>query len=138
MLNVSKPSANRLDLDLTGKIDADAMRAGLETLLAQSEGMSGGTMLYRIADFEMPTPGALVVELQLMPKLFSLIGRFSKCAVLCDTGWIRSAAEIEGALFPGLEIKSFTLSGAAAAEAWLGGGEPGDAGDDAEDENFPV
>ena len=132
MLTVTKPGPNRLDIDLSGQLDADAMREGLETLLAQSDGISNGTMLYRIRDFEMPTPGALAVEFAQMPRLFGLIGRFDKCAVLSDIGWLRKAAEIEGALFPGLEIKAFPLNDSTAAEAWLGR-----SGADA-DENFPV
>ncbi|MEP3049869.1 MAG: STAS/SEC14 domain-containing protein [Erythrobacter sp.] len=39
--------------------------------------------------------------------------------MLSDAGWIRTAAEIEGALFPGMDIKSFELSEGEAAEQWL-------------------
>ena len=38
---------------------------------------------------------------------------------MSDTGWIKKAAEIEGALIPGLVIKSFDLDAEDAAEAWL-------------------
>ena len=49
--------------------------------------------------------------------LFKLVGRFPKCAVLCDAGWIRIVAELEGKIIPGLEIKSFRAEDRAAAEA---------------------
>lgn len=136
MLSVSKPSDNRLDIELSGALGTDAMRVFLEDLLEKSEGMSHGKMLYRISDFEMPSIGAIAVELQQMPKLFSLLGKIEKCAVLCDTSWIRTAAEIEGAVIPSLEIKSFPLSGKQAAEDWLDGRSEGTSSE--EEENFPV
>jgi len=110
MLSVSKPSANRVDIELTGALDAEAMRSALDQLIEKSEGITQGKMLYKIFDFEMPTLGAMAVELYRMPKLFRLISKFDKCAVLSDTAWIRSAAEIEGAVFRSLEIRSFALT----------------------------
>ena len=111
------------------------MRSALDHLIEKSEGITNGRMLYKILDFEMPTLGAMAVEFQKMPKLFSLIGRFDKCAVISDTAWIRTAAEIEGAVIPSLEIKSFPLSAKKAAEDWL---DELVEGESDEEENFPV
>lgn len=119
MLKVTKPAPNRVDIVLEGSLDSDAMRAGLAQLIEASEDIKNGVMLYKIPEFSMPTLGALGVELKTLPKLFGLLGKFDKCAFLSDSGWLRTAAEIEGALFPGIEIKSFTLTDEAGAEAWL-------------------
>lgn len=119
MLKVSKPSPNRVDIALSGALDADMMATGLDDLIAKSEGVSEGRMLYTITELQMPTLGSLGVEFTRLPKLFKLLGRFDKCAVLTDTGWLRKAAEIEGALFPGLDIRAFGLDDREAAEAWL-------------------
>ncbi len=78
-------------------------------------------MLYRVTQLSMPTPGAIMVELRRLPQLFSMIGRFKKCAVVSDKSWIRTAGELEGLLIPGLEIKSFELEHFDAAEDWLAG-----------------
>ena len=121
MLKITQPSANRVDIELQGQIDADAMRAALDDLIAKSRGVSNGRMLYRITDFSLPTLGAIGVEFSRLPKLFGLLGKFDKCAVLSDESWIRKAAEVEGAVFPGIDIKSFKLSDTADAEAWLEG-----------------
>lgn len=110
LLNVSKTAPNRLDILLSGSLDADSMRDGLDALIAQAQDVTAGRMLYTILDFSMPTLGAVRVEIGRIPKLFGVISRFEKCAVLSDQGWLRKAAEIEGALFPGLEIKSFTTT----------------------------
>lgn len=137
MLKISKPSADRLDLELSGALDAEAMQAGLDDLIEQSMDITHGKMLYKVLDFEMPTIGALAVELSQMPELFGLISKFDKCAVLSDVAWIRTAAEIEGAVIPSFEIKSFSLSATAAAERWLDGQMEEDDAEEA-DENFPV
>lgn len=135
MLKITKQSSNRLDIEASGVLSADAMREGLDALIEKSEGITNGKMLYTIPDFEIPTLGALAVEFQHMPKLFQLIGNFDKCAVLSDTTWVRAAAEIEGAVIPGLEIKSFALSASEYAEKWLSDKY---ASQDSEEENFPV
>ena len=85
MLNVSKPKANRLNVALYGALDSDEMRTALDAFSQESDGISNGRILYTISDFEMPTLGAMAVDLYRMPKLLGLIGKFDKCAVLCDT-----------------------------------------------------
>jgi hypothetical protein len=122
MLKITKPSANRVDIELSGTLDAETMRVALDDLIAKSEGIAKGRMLYTVTDFSLPTLGALGVELQRLPKLFALLGKFERCAVLSDAAWLRTAAEIEGAVIPGIAIKSFELDEAAAAEAWLAAG----------------
>ena len=59
-----------------------------------------------------------------------------KCAVLLGAAWIRTASEIEGAVTPSLEVKSFPLSARPAAENGLE--DRYEQKDSADDENFPV
>lgn len=119
MLKITKSSPTRVDIELNGQLDADTMRAALDELIEKSQDVEDGQMLYRITDFAVPTLGAMGVEFSRLPKLFGLLGKFDKCAVLSDAGWIRKAAEIEGAVFPGIAIKSFDLSESDAAAEWL-------------------
>lgn len=119
MFEITPNGPNRLDLTLSGKLDKEQMAAALDDMLAKSDGIVQGKMLYRIVDFHLPSLGAIGVELVRMPKLLKLIGKFEKAAVLADKGWIKKASEIEGALIPGLEIKAFNLEEEDAAEAWL-------------------
>ena len=120
MFTVTKPAQNRVDIRLKGSIDSDIMRDALDDLIAKSEGVTNGRMLYTITDFEMPTLGAIGVEFARLPRLFGLLGKFDRCAVIADAGWLRKAAEIEGAIIPGIEIRSFEPMDIAAAEVWLG------------------
>jgi hypothetical protein len=119
MLKITKQSAGRVDIELSGTLDADSMRTALDELIERSEDVSNGRMLYKISNFSLPTLGAIGVEMTRLPKLFGLLGKFDKCAVLCDTSWLRKAAVVEGALFPGIDIKSFELDEVDAAEVWL-------------------
>ena len=125
MFTVHKPETNRVDIRVHGRIDAEQMREGLDALVAAAEGVQDGTMLYTIDAFEMPSAGALQVEFGQLPRLFGLIGRFRRCAVLSDAAWIRSVAEVEGAVIPGLEILGFAHDAREEAVAWLEGRGPG-------------
>jgi SpoIIAA-like len=119
MLTVTKPAPNRVNIEFSGALDAETMRVALDDLIAKSEDVTNGRMLYTITNFSMPSLGAIGIELQRLPKLFGLLGKFDRCAVLSDESWLRAAAELEGVLFPGIEIKSFELQEAKDAEAWL-------------------
>ncbi|QZD96398.1 STAS/SEC14 domain-containing protein [Qipengyuania gelatinilytica] len=119
MLTITKPAADRIDIVLDGKVDADIMRKALDDLIEKSEGMTGGKMFYRITNFELPSLGAIGVEFSRLPKLFRMLGAFDKCAVLTDSDWLKKAAELEGALIPGMDIKSFDYDAVDVAEAWL-------------------
>jgi len=119
MLTITKPATNRVDIEFSGQIDSETMRNGLDDLIEKCADIENGLMLYRIHEAALPTLGALGVELAHLPKLFGLLGKIDRCAVLSDASWIRTAAEIEGAIFPGIDIKAFSLDEEDAAEAWL-------------------
>lgn len=119
MLTVRKTTRNRIDLTLDGKLDDAEMMAGLEALIASLVDVENGVMMYRIRNFTMPSFGALTAELMSLPSIWRMLRRIDRCAVISDTGWIRLAAEIEGAVIPGLTIKAFSPEDEAAAEAWL-------------------
>ncbi len=119
MFNVTRKGDNRLDIELTGKLDSDAMKVALDELVAKGEGIENGRMFYRIGDFDMPTLGAIGVELSRLPQLFRFIRKFDRAAVVAGKQWIRKMGEIEGALIPGLTIKAFPPEEEAQAEAWL-------------------
>ena len=140
MLSVKKIAPNRVDIELSAVLDGDMMAAGLDELVELSKDITDGVMMYRIPSFSMPTGGAFVAEMMRLPQLFQMIQHFDRCAVVTDIGWIAAAAQVEGALIPGLEIKSFGADDEQAAEAWLvQTAVPNTADEDENDEfNFPV
>ncbi|MDH0057923.1 STAS/SEC14 domain-containing protein [Stutzerimonas stutzeri] len=119
MFQVSRRGENRIDSDFSGKLDSQAMRAALDDLLFKSEGISHGRMLYRIGNFDLPTLGAVGVELSRLPQLLRFIRRFDRCAVIAGKDWLRRISEVEGLLIPGLTIKAFDLHQESDALTWL-------------------
>ena len=119
MFTVKKAAANRVDIQITGRVDADMMRHALDDLDAQTKDVTKGQMLYTITDFAFPSLAAIGVDLARIPMLFGVIQKFDKCAVLADATWLKAVASVEGALIPGLTIKAFDLDDTAEAEAWL-------------------
>lgn len=119
MLEISKTAPNRVELHLEGALDSDAMKTGIDKLFEVSDGVEDGRLFYLITDFQMPTPGALMLEMARLPQLFGLLRHYSKAAVVSDTEWVRNWAEFEGKLFPGIDIRSFEMEERDAAEDWL-------------------
>jgi hypothetical protein len=121
MFKIIPKDPNRIDIEISGKVDADGMKVALAELVKTCADVEHGRMLYRIRDFEFPSFGALAVELSQLPQLFKLVHKFDRIAVLADKEWVRKAGELEGKLFPGLEIKGFELHEQDEAERWLAG-----------------
>jgi hypothetical protein len=119
MFKVIPNGPNRLDIEFSGKLNSEEMKIALDELLEKSKDIQNGTMLYEITDFQLPSLGAIGVELSRLPKMFGLLKHFDRAAVLTDKTWLKNVSEIEGMLFPGLEIKAFGLDQRAVAEAWL-------------------
>lgn len=53
--------------------------------------------------------------------MLGLMKKFNRAAVLSDKTWLKKVSELEGLLYPGLEIKAFRRDQKAQAEAWLSG-----------------
>ena len=121
MFQVTRKGDNRIDIEFSGKLNSDEMKVALHELFSKTEGIEHGRMLYRIRDFDLPTLGAVAVELSFFPKMIGFIRKFDRAAVLAGKDWLKRVSEMEGALIPGLKIKSFDIHEESEAEAWLEG-----------------
>jgi hypothetical protein len=119
MFKVIPNGTNRLDIEMSGKLNAEDMKIALDELVRKSKNIENGQMLYKIIDFHLPSIGAIGVEFSRLPAMFGLMKKFDRAAVLTDKTWLKKVSELEGALFPGLEIKAFNMNQKADAEAWL-------------------
>ena len=119
MFKVVENGLNRLDIEMSGRLDVESMKVALDELASKSENIENGKMLYVIIDFQLPTLGAIGIEFSRLPSMFGLMKKFDRAAVLTDKTWLKKASEFEGALFPGLEIRAFSTDQKAEAEAWL-------------------
>ena len=121
MFTVNQNGINRLDIEMSGKMNAEEMKIALDELVSKSKHIENGKMLYDVIDFHLPSLDAIAIELSRLPSMFGLLKKFRRAAVLTDKGWLKKVSEFEGALFPGLEIKAFDRDQRAEAEAWLSG-----------------
>jgi len=119
MFKVEQNGLNRLDIQLSGKLDAEEMKIALDELIAKSENINNGKMFYDIIDFHIPSLRAIVIEFSRLPSMLRLIKKFDRAAVLADKTWLKKISELEGILYPGLEIKAFDRDQKSEAEAWL-------------------
>ena len=119
MFKVTPNGIDRLDIELSGKLNAEEMRIALDELVSKSKNIKNGKMLYEIIDFHLPSLGAIAIELSRLPSMFGLMKKFDRAAVLTDKTWLKKISEFEGAFYPGMEIKGFGRDQRAEAEAWL-------------------
>ena len=119
MIKIERVSENRLDIEMSGKLDSEGMAIVLDELVEKSEGIENGKMLYDVIEYKLPTIGAITLEFKRLPKMFDFIKRFRRAAVLSDKTWLKTISELEGKPIPGLEIKAFDREQRAAAEQWL-------------------
>ena len=119
MFKITRVSENRLDIEMSGKLDTRQMEKALDELVENAEGIENGRMLYDVVDYHLPSLGAIGLEFSRLPSMLRLVNRFDRAAVLTDKSWLKTISEIEGALYPGLEIKAFRREDRADAEAWL-------------------
>ena len=119
MFKVMKQGENRLDIELSGKLNSDEMKMALDELVSKSQDIEKGKMLYDVIDFHLPSLGAIAIEFSRLPSMFGLLKKFDRTAVLTDKNWIKKVSEFEGMLIPGLEIKAFDRDQKEEAEAWL-------------------
>lgn len=121
MFKVIRKGENRLDIEMSGKLNSEQMKAALDELVSKSENIENGIMLYDVVDYHLPSVNAIVIEFSRLPSMFGFITKFNRAAVLSDKTWLKKISELEGMLIPGLEIKAFSRDQKAEAEAWLSG-----------------
>lgn len=119
MFKVIQNGTNRLDIEMSGRLNAEEMKVALDELVNKSEHIENGKMLYDVIDFHLPTLSAIAIEFSRFPSMFGFIKKFNQAAVLTDKSWLKKVSEIEGTLIPGLEIKAFDRDKREEAEAWL-------------------
>ena len=119
MFKIIQNGLNRLDIEMSGKLNAEEMKIALDELVSKSKDIENGKMLYDIIDFHLPSLDAIGIEFSRLPSMFGLMKKFDRAAVLTDKTWLKKISELEGILYHGLEIKAFDRDQKEEAEAWL-------------------
>ena len=114
-----KNGVGRIDIEMSGSLNTEEMKIALDELVDKSKDIQHGKMLYEVIDFHLPSLGAIAIEYSRLPSMFGLLRKFDKAAILTDKTWLKMVSELEGALYPGIEIKAFKKNQRTEAEAWL-------------------
>jgi hypothetical protein len=119
MFKVIRKGTNRLDIELSGTLNAEEMKIALDELVYKSKDIQNGKMLYEVIDFHLPSLSAIAIESSRLPSMLGLLKKFDRAAVLADKTWLKKVSELKGLLYPSLEIRAFNRNQKEEAEAWL-------------------
>ena len=119
MFKVTRIEKDLLEIEMSGKLDVEGMEQALNDLIEKSAGITHGRMLYDVVDYHLPSLAAIKVEFARLPSMFGFLKKFDKAAVLSDKKWLKTISELEGVLYPGLEIKAFDRDQKSQAMEWL-------------------
>jgi len=122
MFRIERTARDRVDIEMSGKLDDESMRQALDEIVATTADIENGKMLFDVIDYHLPTVSAIRIEFARLPSMLGLMKKFNRAAVLTDKRWLKTISELEGLFFPNLEIKAFPRDERDAAEAWLSGG----------------
>ena len=89
MLKLMQDGVNRLDIELSGKLNAEDMKIALDEFVSKSKNIENGKMLYEVIDFHLPSLGAIGIEFSRLPGMFGLMKKFNRAAVLTDKTWLK-------------------------------------------------
>ncbi|CAM3762881.1 STAS/SEC14 domain-containing protein [Litorimonas haliclonae] len=121
-----KTSTTQLDfkdgiafMTVTGKVSEADMTAALDWLQSQAEQQAEFNLCVEMDKLEFPSLGAFKEEFGRLGEVFKMAKSMKKCALISRSGFVRTFAKVEGALWPGLEIHVYEPEERPDAVAWL-------------------
>lgn len=109
-------------MKLSGKVGTDDLGEALEWLTEANDAHDSYNMCVDVAKMDFSDLGEISSEFKRLAAMWRTAKALEKCAVVTDSKYLQSAAKIEGAVIPGLEIESFEMEELAPAMTWLGAG----------------
>ncbi len=113
------PGPDVVAFRVSGKVtkeDVELAWASLDAALDEAETIG---LYAEVVGLDGFTLAGLVEDLARGIKALGEWGRFARYAVVSDKAWLRTLADLEGKLLPGIEIRTYTPEEAPAAVAWL-------------------
>jgi len=98
------------------KADVELAWASLDAALDEAETIG---LYAEIVDLGGFTIDGLVEDVAHALKEIGQWRRFARYAVVTDAGWLRTLADVEGKLLPGIEIRTYAMDQKDDAMAWL-------------------
>lgn len=113
------PGPDVVAFRVSGKVtkeDVELAWASLDAALDEAETIG---LYAEVVDLGGVTLTGLVEDLAHAIKALGEWHRFARYAVVSDKAWLRTLADVEGKLLPGIEIRTYTPEESEAAIAWL-------------------
>ena len=98
---------NLFRVEISGKLDATSMGLALDRFLEELGPVRHAGVLCIYRDVELPTAGAMGVDLKRVPQIVSILRHIDKLAVISGQEWVRATARAEAPLVPGVETRVF-------------------------------
>ena len=106
-------------MTVTGKVSEADMATALDWLKAKAETHAQFNMCVVMDTLDFPSLGAFKEEFGRLGEVFKMAKAMKKCALISGSGFVRTFAKVEGALWPGLEIHVFEPGEQGEALVWL-------------------
>lgn len=119
MIELRDVENNILTVDISGRIETEEMAKALDAYIAKAETLHDAGLMLRYNDVEMPSMGALAAELNRLVPLLGTLDNFARIAVVANQDWLLTAARIEEAIIPGIDMKVFSAAEEDEARAYL-------------------
>lgn len=101
--------------------DFDRVAAAIDAGLRTREQVSVYAEIVNLGGFTLE---ALLKDIVYGLKQIANLRQYARYAVVTDAQWLRTAADFENKLFPGIEIRTFALEDDEAAMDWVAHAEP--------------
>ena len=121
---LAAPAPHVVAFRLEGQITADDVGRAIrliETRLQEHEPVS---LIIEVGDVKAVTVAAMVEDLRHGLGQIRHLGRYHRVALVAAQGWLRAAAQVEGAVLPGVEVRAFTPAEQIDATAWASAPRP--------------
>ena len=117
MIDIHQPAPDRLDLVVRGTLDEHALQGAAVELEAKLA--AGTALLLDLRELDDVTAKGLARDAVEGMRLAGRLARCRRIAVVAAEAWLRAASRVDGALLPGVEVRTFGTGQIEEARGWL-------------------
>ena len=121
---LAAPAPHVVAFRLEGQITADDVGRAIRLIEARLQEHEPVSLIIEVGDVKAVTVAAMVEDLRHGLGQIRHLGRYHRVALVAAQGWLRAAAQVEGAVLPGVEVRTFTPAEQIDATAWASAPRP--------------
>ncbi len=112
---------NVVFMKVSGEVSKEEMTQSLNWFETVANANDNINICVDMAKDDFDGLGELRQEFVRVGQVLRTVPDADKCAVVTDSQFLRNSAKVEGAVIPGLEIRTFAADESSPAETWLKG-----------------